>query len=72
MSTSILFAAGHFWAYFGSPLEIQTFVIYQTVYTLLISLWWGWVLLRYRSILSTMGLHFFFNLGFYLGFLTLS
>lgn len=69
LATTLIFAFGHFIAYFYVPPEFHMFVIYQTSYVLIIGLWWAWVRSQKGSISATIPLHFLFNLGFYLGFL---
>lgn len=66
--TALLFAFAHFYAYFQVEPETQVFVVYQTIYTFIIALWWGYRYSKTRSISVTIALHFFFNLGFYIAF----
>jgi membrane protease YdiL (CAAX protease family) len=64
--TSVLFAFGHFHAYFFVSATIKPFVVYQTVYALFIAVWWGWALMRWRGLMAPLSLHMVFNAGFYL------
>jgi membrane protease YdiL (CAAX protease family) len=69
IGTAVIFAAGHFAAYYGVPAVLQSFVIYQTAYVLVIGIWWGIVRAQKDSVAATLPLHVLFNLGFYFGFL---
>lgn len=68
--TSVIFALAHGYAYFSLPDEIKSFVIFQTGYTFLIALWFGFSMWRRGGFGSSLFLHFFFNLGFYLSWKT--
>jgi membrane protease YdiL (CAAX protease family) len=67
--TSIVFSYSHLHAIWFAPKEIHPFVMYQTVYTLILGLSCGYFVYKHNSILGGMLIHFFFNLGFYLAFL---
>ncbi len=62
--TSALFGAAHGVAYFYVPHEIQSFVIYQFIYTLALGFILGWLRLRTNSLTAPVLAHFLFNLGF--------
>jgi membrane protease YdiL (CAAX protease family) len=65
-ATTILFAAGHFAAYWFVPEQYQSFVIYQTLYAGFLGLIAGWRRMRSDSITSGVWIHFAFNLGFFI------
>lgn len=67
--TATFFSYCHFNAYFVVPDTIKVFVLYQTFYTFLIGLWWIKIYQKDQNIVSPIGLHIFYNLGFYLGIL---
>lgn len=67
-TTSLLFAWGHFFAYFSFPNEWRDFIVYQTCYAFIISLWWGSRYSKTRALSVPIVLHLGFNGGFYLGF----
>ena len=67
ISTSILFSYSHLHAMWFVPKEIQSFIVYQTIYTLFLGLASGYFVFKYRSIAGAIAIHFTFNLGFYLG-----
>ena len=62
--TSVLFSLGHFMAFFVVPYEYRVFVLYQTLYVILLGLACGWRRWVTGSVLSAIFLHFGFNLGF--------
>lgn len=64
--SALAFSWGHFHAFFFVPEEIKPFVLYQTCYTFLLGLWWGFARARYRTVFVGMAFHLLFNLGFYL------
>ncbi|MBI3556538.1 MAG: CPBP family intramembrane metalloprotease [Deltaproteobacteria bacterium] len=66
--TTVIFGSAHFQAYFYVSSEVQHFVVYQTLYALLIGLWWGYRYMKTQSVAVPIALHLLFNLGFYLGF----
>ena len=66
--TSLIFAFGHFHAYFSAQAEFHHFIIYQTIYALVIGVWWGYRYSTTRSLAVPVTLHLLFNLGYYLGF----
>lgn len=68
--TSLIFSYSHLHAIWFVPKEIQSFVLYQTVYTLGLGLTSGFFVFRFRSVLGAVAIHFSFNLGFYLASLT--
>jgi membrane protease YdiL (CAAX protease family) len=66
------FSLAHFNALRYVPDIVRSFVIYQGVYTFLLGAVCASVYLRTnKQILNAIGLHFLFNLGFYLASLTL-
>lgn len=64
--TTLLFALGHFQAYFFVPAEYQGFVLYQTGYVLVLGAAAGWVRRRLGGIWIPMLLHGGFNFGFFI------
>ncbi|MEZ4872732.1 MAG: CPBP family glutamic-type intramembrane protease [Bdellovibrionales bacterium] len=64
--TALLFSLSHFKAVFYLPKEFHPFIIYQTIYTLLLGLILGWQKHRRNSLPHAITGHFYFNLGFYL------
>jgi membrane protease YdiL (CAAX protease family) len=64
--TTLLFAAGHFAAYWFVPNQFRSFVIYQTVYVTLLGAATGWRRFRTDCVSSAIFVHFGFNFGFYL------
>jgi membrane protease YdiL (CAAX protease family) len=68
--TTLVFSYSDLHAIWFVPKEIQMFVIYQTVYTLGLGLACGYFVCKCRSIGGAIAIHFSFNLGFYLAFLT--
>jgi membrane protease YdiL (CAAX protease family) len=66
-ATTMLFAAGHFVAYWSVPEQFQIFVIYQTIYVLILGGVLGWRRASTNAVSSSVILHFGFNLGFLLG-----
>lgn len=65
-ATTFLFAAGHFAAYPFVPELYQGFVIYQTAYVLVLGAVAGWQRQQSGALLPAIGVHFAFNLGFFL------
>lgn len=63
--TSVLFALGHFLSYWAVPPEYKTFILYQTVFTFLLSLVIGMHKLKRVAVSSAIFMHFSFNFGFY-------
>ncbi len=63
--TSVLFSFDHFGAFFRVPADFQSFILFQTFYTLLFGLLWGYSRLKTNSVLAAVILHALFNLGFY-------
>ncbi len=63
--TSVLFSFSHFHAYFFVASEFHSFVIYQTIYTLLLGLCLGYEFHKRRSLTTVTIHHMLFNLGFY-------
>jgi len=66
VATALLFSYAHLHAIWFVPPEFHAFVYYQTTYTLFLGLLCGFSLYKSNSLLSSMVLHFSFNLGFYL------
>lgn len=67
VATSVLFSLSHAEALLTALPEFHPFIWYQTAYTLLIGLWFGRAYQQSQSVGFTMGLHFAFNTGFWLG-----
>ncbi len=64
--TSAVFAVGHFQALWSVPESFRSFVLYQTLYVLVLGLAAGWRRIVTDTVLSPMLIHFSFNLGFFL------
>lgn len=67
ITSAILFSLAHYWSIFSIPQQFKGFVYYQTFYTLIIGLWWGYNYLKYNNMFNSVFLHIAFNFGFYLG-----
>lgn len=63
--TTVLFAAGHFAAYWFVPEQFKGFVLYQTFYVFALGAFAGWRRLRSNVVFSAVWVHFGFNLGFF-------
>lgn len=63
--TSLLFALGHFTAYWLVPEQLQAFIVYQTIYVAFLGLILGCRKVETGAVLSTIYLHFGFNFGFF-------
>lgn len=68
--TSLMFSYSHLHSIWFLPKEIHSFVVYQTIYTLILGLACGFFKFRNNSIAGAVLVHFGFNLGFYLGSIT--
>jgi len=66
VATTLLFAAGHFAAYWFVPAPFRGFVIYQTAYVVLLGFALGGRRLSSNAVLPCLFMHFGFNLGFLL------
>ncbi|MBI3534181.1 MAG: CPBP family intramembrane metalloprotease [Deltaproteobacteria bacterium] len=66
IATALVFAFGHFFAYFFVPPELKSFVIYQTTYAFGLGVWWGYGIYKTGAISYTISLHFLFNFGFFI------
>lgn len=64
--TTLLFAVDHLAAYWTVPAEVQPFVLYQTLYVLILGAVAGGRRLTSGAVSSAIWVHFGFNLGFYL------
>jgi membrane protease YdiL (CAAX protease family) len=64
---AILFSVGHFTALWNVQIDYRAFVLYQTLYVILLALSCGWARIRTRSVFSSIIIHFGFNLGFFIG-----
>jgi len=67
VTSSVLFSFSHFYSYFFVSADFRPFILYQTVYTLILAIFLGGMLIRTRSLGVTVGLHFLFNFGFFIG-----
>jgi membrane protease YdiL (CAAX protease family) len=70
--TSVFFSMGHLQALglsnsaiFG---PIRDFILFQTLYTFFIALWWGYRFKRKKSFFAPLSLHITFNMGFYVAY----
>lgn len=66
--SGVLFALGHFLAFFHVPEAYQSFVLYQTGYTLLLGFYLAWNRYRAGTVFNPILFHFCFNFGFYFAF----
>lgn len=66
--TSVLFAFSHFHAFWFVGEDFRGFIYYQTAYTLLLAIACGYSMFKKHSLLGAILIHFFFNLGFYIGY----
>lgn len=64
--TAAMFSFSHLYAFWVVTKELQTFVLFQTVYTFFLGLILGFYRHRYDSIIFSILAHMAFNLGFYL------
>jgi membrane protease YdiL (CAAX protease family) len=64
--TAIFFSLSHLYSILFVDMYFYPFIIYQTVYTLILGLWWGYQRHKTLMISDVIYLHIFFNLGFYL------
>lgn len=69
--TSLFFSYCHFHAYSLVPDTLKSFIIYQAIYTLVVGYWWVKEYQKEQNFLAPLGLHIFFNFGFYLGMILL-
>jgi membrane protease YdiL (CAAX protease family) len=67
LSTTFLFSLGHLISLFYVPEEFKVFVVYQFLYVILLGLFCGWRRQVSGTVVTAIFIHFFFNLGFYLG-----
>ena len=68
--SALLFSYSHFHAIWFTPPEVHQFIIYQSLYTLVLALGCGYYVYRYSSLASAICIHFAFNLGFYIASIT--
>lgn len=64
--STILFAVGHLQALWFVPESLRSFVIYQTLYVIILGLGAGWRRSESQSLFAPILLHISFNFGFYL------
>lgn len=67
IGTTLLFAGGHFAAYPFVPEAYRGFVIYQTLYVLVLGAVAGLRRSKTGAVAPAIGVHFAFNFGFFLG-----
>lgn len=70
--TAVLFSLSHLIAYIYVPSEFYGFVFFQSSYTFLLGLHWGYIRVQSKSWTSIVPLHFTLNLFFGLCFLFLT
>lgn len=63
--TTLFFGAAHFAAYQYVPETLQSFVLFQTAYTLGLGFACGWFRISTRAIGTSIAIHLLFNLGFF-------
>lgn len=66
VSTTLLFSFGHLQALWSVPQELRAFVLYQSLYVIILGLGAGWRRLQSQTLLAPILVHFSFNLGFFL------
>lgn len=66
IGSSILFSLGHFIALWTVPEQFRAFVLYQTLYVILLGLGAGWRRLVTGSVVPAILVHFGFNFGFFI------
>lgn len=69
--TTALFSLGHLMALWSVPFDYRSFVLYQSLYVILLGLWMGWRRQVTGALGAPLAIHFGFNLGFYLAFVSL-
>lgn len=67
--TSCIFSFAHFFAWWSVPVGLHSFVLYQAAYTFGLALYCGFRRMQTNSMAAPILVHFFFNAGFYIGFL---
>lgn len=65
--TSVLFSYSHYHAIAFVPADYHAFIYFQTIYTFILALGCGAMMLKHRSLSGAVLMHFMFNLGFYAG-----
>lgn len=66
IGTSILFSVGHLMSLWAVPEQFRVFVLYQTLYVILLGLGAGWRRLVTGSVTAAILVHFGFNFGFFI------
>jgi membrane protease YdiL (CAAX protease family) len=66
IGTSILFSVGHLISLWAVPEQFRVFVLYQTLYVILLGLGAGWRRLATGSPTASILVHFGFNFGFFI------
>jgi membrane protease YdiL (CAAX protease family) len=64
---SIIFSLSHFKAYFYVDDTLKSFIIYQSIYTLIISFLWTYQFSKDNNITTPIISHVSYNFGFYIG-----
>lgn len=64
--TALLFSWSHFYPYFFVPAVFRPFILFQTIYTFFLGIWWGTRLAQTKNLTIPLALHISFNLGFFL------
>ena len=67
ISTASLFAYAHFHPYSTSPSIFKSFIVFQTIYAVIIGFWFGYIYHKTKSLSYIILLHFLLNLGFLFG-----
>lgn len=67
--TAAMFAYGHFYSVFIVPSEYHPFLYVQTTYAFIFGIWFAHRYSKHKNIFTSMGMHFSFNLAFYISFL---
>ncbi len=67
--TAFVFSYAHYQVIYLLPKDLYSFIYFQTFYTFILGIFWGWRLVKTSNFLSPLLLHIFFNTGFYFGYL---
>ncbi|MBY0471622.1 CPBP family intramembrane metalloprotease [bacterium] len=68
LATSVIFAFAHFFAWWFVPNELRSYVLYQAIYAFFLGSYLAFFKSREKSVGVPIVLHFFFNLGYFIGF----
>lgn len=66
VTSTVLFSIGHLLSLWVVPQELRSFVLYQSLYVILLGLGTGWRRLASSSLIAPILVHMSFNIGFFL------